>query len=181
MSETICRTECRVRHHPQTGSDRTHRGELPISPQVQGGANGGGVVDRSKSMGYEGFRQHPDALKTHQDCPPELVDTKVGVVHVALGEHEVFTANTDGRPLPASRDREQAVRLDRITCWRWYNLKCKQGMLTFFIYRSNFSTSRNSKGASKSLKNLWRMQPPPMGPNAWLAGSGTSDSHFTAF
>ena len=58
--------------------------------------------------------------------------------------------------------------------------KCKQGC-TFFIYQSSILTSGKSKGALKSLKNLWQMWPPPTGPNTWLGGSGTSDSQFTAF
>lgn len=40
FAELHCHAECRVRRHPQTLTDRSHRGQIRITRQAQGGGDG---------------------------------------------------------------------------------------------------------------------------------------------
>jgi hypothetical protein len=97
--------------HPQTVSDRSHRGQIRITRQAQKGGDRVEFIVQRQRIGYKGLGQQPYLA---EDRPPVLVDTEVGVAHV--GEHYAFTANTDRSRLLLGRDREQAVRLAQITC-----------------------------------------------------------------
>lgn len=48
------------------------------------------------------------------------------------------------------------------------------------MYRPKASTVGKGRGAMLSLKNLWRMRPPPTGPIARPGGGGTVESHARA-